>query len=111
MSEPTSTIGERLKSARELAGLSQVQVAELLKIRRPSVSEVESGRRDLSADELRRFADIYGVSVSWLLGVDPFSENPSVELAARELSKLNPEDLDRVMNLLKILKRAKGGSG
>jgi transcriptional regulator with XRE-family HTH domain len=35
---------------------------------RPTISEIEAGNRRVSADELKTFADIYDVTVGWLLG-------------------------------------------
>ncbi|WP_349263960.1 helix-turn-helix transcriptional regulator [Longimicrobium sp.] len=105
-------IGARLRSAREMAGLSQGQVARLVDLHRPSVSEAEAGRRRVPAEELARFAEIYGVSTSWLAGDDPDALRPDdarVQLAARELGKLKPEDLDRVLHLLAAL-RGSGGA-
>ena len=72
-------------------------------IRRPGVVELEKGRRRLSAEEATKFAGIYKVGVAWLTcaGIevaDP--EDDKVELAAKELAKLRPDDLDRVMDLL-----------
>jgi hypothetical protein len=65
------------------------------------------------AEELVRFAEIYGVTSSWLTGEGPDSlspDDPRVELAARELGKLRSEDLDRVLQLLAAL-RASGLGG
>ncbi len=98
-------IATRLRAAREQAGLSQGQVARLLGLQRPTVSEIEAGRRRVSAEELSRFTKAYGVSVSWLVNDRPEVPDPRVELAARELSKLKEEDLDRVMNLLRTLRK------
>src|SRR6478752_3810264 len=100
--EPTrrSLIPERLKEARKLAGLSQGHVDKMLGLHRPSVSEMEAGNRRVSADELARLAGIYDVNVTWLLGEAPETLNvqdPRLELAARELSKLKPEDLERLL--------------
>jgi transcriptional regulator with XRE-family HTH domain len=107
MSEESDKIGARLRAAREEAGLSQGQTAKLLGIHRPTISEIEAGRRRVQADELSEFAKIYHVSVSWLLGeeggLDPHEKKARV--AARKLMKLKPEDLDRVMNLLDSLRR------
>jgi len=100
-------VAARLKSAREHAGLSQGQVAKLLAMSRPSVSEIEAGRRKVSSDEIKKFSDIYNVSIDWLLAVNTGGVDPVVELAARELAKLKKEDLDIVLNLLGSLKRNK----
>ena len=100
-------IAERLKEARKLAGLSQGHVARILGLHRPSVSEIEAGNRRVSADELARFADTYDVGVGWLLGTAAAtldSQDPRLELAARELAKLKPEDLDRLLRLLAAMR-------
>jgi len=109
MSEPNKlrlAFATRLKAAREQAGLSQGQVARLLDIQRPTVSEIEAGRRKVSAEELTRFAEIFGVSVSWLAEETPEVADPAAELAARELSKLKQEDFDNVMKLLRTLRKS-----
>ena len=103
-------LANRLRAARERAGLSQAQVAKLLGTQRPTISEIEAGRRKVGAEEVGRLADIYSVSVSWLLDARSEVADPMVELAARELAKLKREDLDVVLGLLKTLrKRGPGG--
>jgi len=97
----------RIKEARKLAGLSQGQVAKMLGLHRPSVSEIEAGNRRVSADELTRMAGLFDVSVSWLLGEAPDTlqpDDPRLELAARELGKLKPDDLDRLLKLLAAMR-------
>lgn len=109
--DPTrAAIAGRLRAAREQAGLSQGQAAKLLGVQRPTVSEIEAGRRRVPAEELARLAEIYGVSVSWLTTEQPEVPDPAVELAARELAKLKKEDLDVVLQLLRTLRKAGGGS-
>ena len=111
-------LAERLKEARKLAGISQGHVARILGLHRPAISEVEAGNRRVSADELARLAEIYDVSVAWLLGQAPEAINaqdPRLELAARELTKLKPDDLDRLLKLLAVMRNdptpnAEGGN-
>lgn len=97
-----SRVAERLRLAREQAGLSQSQVARLLGKHRPTISQIEAGRRGVSAEEIGLFADIYKVSATWLLAREHESteQDDRVQLAARELAKLRPDDLDRVLRLL-----------
>lgn len=107
-------IAERLKEARKLAGLSQGHVAKMLGLHRPSVSEMEAGNRRVSADELARLAEIYDVGVAWLLGDGPETldaQDPRLELAARELSKLKPDDLKRLLKLLAAMRNATTANG
>lgn len=101
-----STIASRLRLAREQAGLSQGQVAKLMNMHRPSISEIEAGRRKVSADELTEFSRLYDVSVAWLINSEEADEQRDrIELAARELSRLKPEDLDKIIDLLAALRR------
>jgi len=103
------TLPGRLRLAREQAGLSQGQVAKMLSLHRPSVSEIEAGRRKVSADELTALARIYGVSVGWLTGEEDAADDETaarVKLAARGLANLKPDDLDRVIKLLAALRDA-----
>ena len=102
-------IASRLALARKQAGLSQAQVAKMLNLHRPSISEAEGGRRNVSATEIAKLAEIYGVSVDWLAGSDTDSADQNrdrIQLAARELAKLKKGDLEKVLGLLSALKRA-----
>jgi transcriptional regulator with XRE-family HTH domain len=90
-----------------MAGLSQGQLAKLLKVHRPTISEIEAGNRSVSAEELGRLSELLDVSVTWIVGESPEKidvEDPRVQLAARELGKLKPEDLDRLLKLLAAIK-------
>lgn len=104
-----TSLGERLRAARELAGLSQGQVARILELHRPSISEMEAGRRKVSADEIAKLAHTYGVSISWLTEAqeEQSIQDVKIELAARELAKLRPDDLERVLQLLTMLRAQK----
>jgi transcriptional regulator with XRE-family HTH domain len=107
--EPTKeALAQRLRLAREQAGLSQGQVAKLLDMHRPTITEIEAGRRSVSAQELARFAELYAVDPDWLLGVDDGGQglqSARARLAARELEKLRPQDLDRLLRLIASLRK------
>jgi len=86
-----------------MAGLSQGQVASLMKMQRPSISEIEAGNRKVSAEELAQFAALFSVSAAWLMGegeeiVD--LKDTQLQLAAREIQKLKGQDLDKLLRLL-----------
>lgn len=111
MSEQRESIAKRLRVAREQAGLSQGQVAKLMGWHRPTVSQIEAGQRRVSAEELSTLASHYRVSVTWLTMItDPEDDpvDPQLELAARELQRLKPDDLQRVIRLLNALKTEGG---
>jgi len=111
LNQKKEAIASRLALARKQAGLSQGQVARMLNLHRPSISETEAGRRNVTATEIAKLAEIYGVSVDWLACVDSDSPNlgrDRIQLAARELAKLKKHDLDKVLDLLSALKKAEG---
>lgn len=105
-------IAARLRKARTLAGLSQGQVAKMLDVHRPTISQIEAGERNVTAEEIARFAEMYDVSTAWLLGERSETldeQDDDVQLAARELKKLKPDDLKNVLAALAAL-RKKGGA-
>ena len=96
-------IAARIREARRLAGLSQGQVAKILNLHRPSVSEIEAGNRKVSIEELQRLAEIFDVDVEYLIGdiKDKLDiADPKIRLAARELQKLPPDALDKLLQAL-----------
>lgn len=110
MAESTrEQIAARMRSAREAAGLSQGQAAKLLDLHRPTISEIEAGRRKVSGEELTQFAALYAVSVEWLTSTTTETDaaEDRILLAARELSKMKDQDLDRLMGLLKMIRKGK----
>ena len=96
-------VAARLREARKLSGLSQGQAAQRMGLHRPSVSEIEAGNRKVSADEISRFAELYDVSVGYLTGETAGTmelDDPRLRLAARELQKLPPESLNKLLQAL-----------
>ena len=102
-----TTIYDRLRIAREQAGLSQGQVAKLLNKSRPTITQIETGKRRVIADELAEFAKLYEVSIAWLSGAGTEDDQTTarVQLAARHLAQLRPQDLDKVLDLLRAMKQ------
>ena len=67
--------GQKIRSIREAAGLSQEQLAAKIQlsgynINQKAVSRIETGERVLADYELIRFANALCVSVNELLGLD-----------------------------------------
>jgi hypothetical protein len=73
---------------------------------------MEAGNRRVSAEELSKLAELYEVSVGYLAGETPdtvTADDPKIELAARELSKLSSENLDRLLKALAVFRTEDGG--
>ena len=106
-------VGSRIREAREFAGLSQEQAAKLLSLHRPTISEIEAGRRKVSTQELLKFAEVYDATPAYLLGqtADVVEiGNPKIRMAARELEKLPSEALDGLLRMLATFQDRDDGS-
>jgi transcriptional regulator with XRE-family HTH domain len=77
MNETYLKLGKTIKSLREQIGISQQKLADSLGVLRPTVSQIESGERKITADELVKLSEIFNVSIEYLLG---FEKEPEVIL-------------------------------
>lgn len=71
--DPVFTIGDRLRKAREHAGMDQSQLAEATGISRASVVNYEKGHTRPRAVVLKQWALATGVREDWLRGLEPGS--------------------------------------
>lgn len=71
-------IGERIRKMRDTLGISQQDLAAKVGLSRPALSQIESGRRKVSADELLLFSKTLNIAVDHLMGLRPL---PSVSIA------------------------------
>ncbi len=67
MAEKLKDIGSVLQEARTSRGFTQADIAPQLGVSRATVAQIETGRRSLKAEDLRRLAAFYGCSPSELL--------------------------------------------
>ncbi|GAB4308999.1 MAG: ImmA/IrrE family metallo-endopeptidase [Candidatus Bipolaricaulota bacterium] len=72
------SLGERIKRARQLAGYTQTEVAELLGKSRSTIAEIEGGRRRVDSLLLRDLASLFGSAPSELLGPSPEPRSATV---------------------------------
>jgi Zn-dependent peptidase ImmA (M78 family)/DNA-binding XRE family transcriptional regulator len=73
-------LAERLKAARENAGLTQQEVAEAIGVGRTAVVQIEAGKRAVTSLELAEMAQLYGRGISEFIEEKPFEEDPLVAL-------------------------------
>ncbi|MCK5520498.1 MAG: DUF4065 domain-containing protein [Candidatus Marinimicrobia bacterium] len=60
-------IGQRISKLRKRKGLSQDELSKLLKISRPSLTQIELGNRNITVPELQNITDILSISIDSLL--------------------------------------------
>ena len=97
MSSVKQQLAARLRSAREKRGLTQASVAKALGLHRPTISEIEAGRRSVGSEELSDFSRLYGVSVSELLprqGDDNAADSNAIEAAISQMANIIVERFD-----------------
>ena len=80
-------LAKRIKKSREDLCLSQEELAAKLKLPRPSISQIESGQRDISSFELAKLAKIFDVSTDELLSKDSEDKAPRERADKPQLDK------------------------
>jgi transcriptional regulator with XRE-family HTH domain len=93
-----STFASRLKKLRTAAGMSQAELATVLKLSPSYVGMCEQGRRVPSTDVLADIADVFNVDVDYLLGrsdqttvLDPSRLTPAMIVKDGEAYYLDDE--------------------
>lgn len=78
----------RLTELRKMNNYTQQQVADFLGISRGAYSNYEIGNREPDADTLAKLAELYDVSVDYILGLDePNTPKPDPHAFAERLKK------------------------
>ncbi|MDO5633294.1 MAG: helix-turn-helix transcriptional regulator [Micrococcus sp.] len=91
---PQWTLGDRLRKAREMTGLSQAQFAKRIEVSVGTIGNYEAGRRAPRAIVIRAWALATGVPRPWLEtgeAPSPSGDGASSECTPRDL---NPEPAD-----------------
>ena len=84
-------IGQRISELRKSKGYSQDDLAKMLDISRPSLTQIELGKRNLSVIEIKKIADILLISIDKLL-----SSNYSLSELIIDEEKVNEEPQIRI---------------
>jgi transcriptional regulator with XRE-family HTH domain len=104
MSEFTA---KKLKEARMKAEITQDEAAALMNVTRRAISEMEAGKRSVSAEELAQFSRIYKVDVRELLFVEFTEAGDEQRLTAKYssflklLEKLSDREVEDVYWVIK----------
>ena len=63
------TFGNKIKSLREEMEMTQTQIAELIPMNQSNYSKIERDQQEPDLKQLKRIAEILGVSADYLLGI------------------------------------------
>jgi transcriptional regulator with XRE-family HTH domain len=115
MQVPTKQIFPlRLRNAREMRGLSQLELAERTRLQQAAVSHYESGARRPCMQNLRRLSEALEVTTDYLVGR---TENPEPmpapdEPLFRDFGQLTTADRELARQLVaQLVGRADRGTG
>jgi transcriptional regulator with XRE-family HTH domain len=114
MNQMSKALSERLKSSRENKNFKQNKIAELLDIHNSTLAKYESGDREPDTNTLIRLADLYEVSLEWLIAgkssrltntytVDPARNFLALEGVKHELTQEEAEHLKESLEMLRQL--------
>ena len=100
---PDKTIGNNIRSYREINGFTQDTVANFLGVKREMISYYENGAREIPLDVLNRLSDLYGVDLADFFEVDEKFAKENVACAFRTDGFEN-EDLETIAQFKTVVK-------
>jgi len=86
-------LGPRIATLRKAAGISQSELAQMLKISPSAVGMYEQGRREPALDILVTMAEIFGVSIDFLVTGKAGNTEEEDRLTKILLERVNAADL------------------
>lgn len=102
-------IGSRIRTAREAAGLSQLQLAKELDFETSTaVSLIESGDRKVTAENLERIAAILHKDISFFLDAEE-RKTTDVKVALRADKDLSKADQNAILRFIDLAKQNRNG--
>lgn len=91
-------LGEKLKEERKTLGINQVELAKKFNVSKQTVSNWERGNRLPDANTLDKLAEMYGVTIDYLLGRTEFRNSNEM----KEYGKLS-DDLKKLVDKISNL--------
>lgn len=105
--EEKKLLGERIRSCRIKAELSQDGLATILGMKRTNIANYEAGRVIPPGNVLVELAETFGVTTDYLLGItdDPVS-NVEIDDDIREIQRaarrMNNKDRKKMLDIIKL---------
>ena len=100
-----TAIHDRIKNYRNRHHLSQEYVAKFLGINRASYTQMENGKRKVTAEDVSKLSELFGVTADVILSNNKMSKPATV--FARSFEKLDENDQAEIMNLIKFKEQMK----
>jgi transcriptional regulator with XRE-family HTH domain len=92
---------KRLKDLRDEKNLSQTQLGREIGISGRGIGYYETGDRFPKDEELlKKFADFFGVSMDYLMGMSSIRNYDDVKFAFNSTEELNEDDIETVQKII-----------
>lgn len=94
-----SELGEKVKLIRKRRGLNQDDLAEVLNLSRSQISNLESGRRNLSVKQLEKLCEFFKIDMTYFVMTETTDscldliEKAKLLFSSKELTNTQKEDL------------------
>lgn len=103
------TVGEKIKEARQLKGLTQQELADLLGYKsRSSINKIEVGERDIPRSQIVVIARALGVTPAYLMGWEDEKAAPKTEPISDKKLELT-ENEKAIVDIFKNLTETQQG--
>lgn len=101
-------IGDRIKSLRTKRGISQVDLADKIKVSKQTLYKYENGIvTNIPSDKIEAMAEVFGVSPAYFMGWDNgFADRVTVyadELKAQQVAELYRRASDRDRQIIDLI--------
>lgn len=98
-------LGEKIKQLRKSKGISQEELASMLKINRNYLSRIETGKSEPTSSILKHVAEIFGIDLNSLLDITDEDKNTDkVKYIVDNCRYLHDKDLDFIVRIMSIMR-------
>lgn len=97
----------RIKELRKENNMTQADLAKILNVTDRSVGFYENEKRDPDTDTLKTLANLFNVSIDYLLGRTENKKTNDIKIALNSISTdgLDADDIDMVKGIIENLKK------
>ena len=99
-------LGEKIKQLRKSKGVSQEELAGMLKINRNYLSRIETGKSEPTSSILKNIAEIFGIDLNSLLDIinDENKNADKIRYIVDNCRHLHEKDLDFIVRVMSIMR-------
>ena len=99
-------LGEKIKQLRKNKGVSQEELASMLKINRNYLSRIETGKSEPTSGVLKNIAQIFSIDLNSLLDIiDEENKNTDkIRYIVDNCKHLHDKDLDFIVRIMSIMR-------